>query len=55
MRHKLAEEVRSVCGTDPNEDITVEMVMKMPYLNACINEGMRRWPAIPWNGGRMIK
>jgi cytochrome P450 len=41
---KLVEEIRSEFETQ--EDITHERITKLPYLNACINEGLRVHPPI---------
>ncbi|OQV03600.1 hypothetical protein CLAIMM_08622 [Cladophialophora immunda] len=41
---KLVEEIRNEFPTE--EDITHDRTMRMPYLNACINEGLRVHPPI---------
>ncbi|KAJ4373940.1 hypothetical protein N0V83_002679 [Neocucurbitaria cava] len=42
---KLTDEVRSAFAT--SEDISMEASAKLPYLNACIKEGLRRYPPVP--------
>lgn len=42
---KLCEEIRTEFTTD--EDITYERTSKLPYLNACLEEGLRIHPPVP--------
>lgn len=42
---KLCEEIRSTFSNE--DDITYESTLQMPYLNACIEEGLRIHPPVP--------
>jgi cytochrome P450 len=42
---KLVTEVRSAFASSDN--ITMESAVGLPYLNACIKEGMRMYPPVP--------
>ncbi|KAF1913764.1 cytochrome P450 [Ampelomyces quisqualis] len=42
---KLVKEVRSAFPS--SDDITMESAVGLPYLNACIKEGMRMYPPVP--------
>lgn len=42
---KLCEEIRSSFTTE--DDITYEQTSKLPYLNACLEEGLRIHPPVP--------
>lgn len=42
---KLVDEIRTAFETV--DDISVETLAKLPYLNACIEEGMRMYPPVP--------
>lgn len=50
---KIREEVVSVCGTNPDDDITTEMLMNTPYLSGVVNEMLRLHPATPMAGNRL--
>lgn len=41
---KLVHEIRSSLGTE--EDITIDRLQALPYLNACIEEGLRMYPPV---------
>lgn len=44
---KMAKLVAEVRGAFPSEiDITIDALAKLPYLNACIEEGLRMYPPI---------
>lgn len=46
---KLENLTREVRGAFPQEnDIDLEALRKLPYLNAVLNEGLRLCPPIPW-------
>ncbi|KAI0142977.1 cytochrome P450 [Xylariaceae sp. FL1272] len=48
----LAEEIR---GKFPaSEDITLDALQHLPYLNSVINEGLRLCPPIPWMLPRVV-
>lgn len=43
---KLVQEIRA--NREPSSAFTVEKLQsEMPYLNACINEGLRMYPPVP--------
>ncbi|CAO2657592.1 Nn.00g037180.m01.CDS01 [Neocucurbitaria sp. VM-36] len=42
---KLTKEIRSAFSS--SKDISMEAIAKLPYLNACIKEGLRRYPPLP--------
>jgi cytochrome P450 len=42
---KLVDEIRSAFKS--SEDISMEAMASLPYLNACIKEGLRRYPPVP--------
>jgi cytochrome P450 len=42
---KLVAEVRTASTT--SEAITMDMIARLPYLNACIQEALRRYPPVP--------
>lgn len=42
---KLTHELRTAFQTE--ENITVETLARLPYLNACLEEGMRMYPPVP--------
>ncbi|THW51458.1 cytochrome P450 [Aureobasidium pullulans] len=42
---RLTRELRSAFMTD--KDITIEALQQLPYLSACIEEGMRLYPPVP--------
>ena len=44
-RDRLTKELRNTFVRD--EDITIETLQQLPYLNACIEEGMRLYPPVP--------
>ncbi|RWA09278.1 hypothetical protein EKO27_g5848 [Xylaria grammica] len=44
--HILSNEIRQRFSTF--EDITLDVLFSLPYLNAVINEGLRLCPPIPW-------
>lgn len=57
--HQLEHEIRSAFSSP--EEITIEAVRELPFLNAVINEGLRLCPPVPWilprlvpEGGSMI-
>ncbi|KAH7402582.1 cytochrome P450 46A1 [Pyrenochaeta sp. MPI-SDFR-AT-0127] len=41
---KLKEEIRSTFAS--SDDISMEALAKLPYVNACIKEGLRRYPPV---------
>lgn len=41
---KLVHEIRSSLSTE--EDITIDRLQALPYLNACIEEGLRMYPPV---------
>ncbi|KAF2682315.1 isotrichodermin C-15 hydroxylase [Lentithecium fluviatile CBS 122367] len=49
---RLTKEVRSAFQT--REQITLEAVKNLPYLNAVIHESLRLCPAIPWVLSRLV-
>jgi cytochrome P450 len=42
---KLVDEIRGAFTS--SEGITMEAIAGLPYLNACIKEGLRRYPPVP--------
>ncbi|KYG41641.1 hypothetical protein M433DRAFT_75432 [Acidomyces richmondensis BFW] len=50
---KLQQEVRSKFANE--EEITLKAVMELPYLNACIEEGLRVFPPAPIGFLRQIQ
>ncbi|KAI8932397.1 hypothetical protein NX059_010584 [Plenodomus lindquistii] len=42
---KLTEEIRGAFAS--SEDISMDVLQGLPYLNACINEGLRMYPPVP--------
>jgi cytochrome P450 len=42
---KLVSEVRSTFGS--SDDISMDVIAGLPYLNACIKEALRRYPPVP--------
>jgi cytochrome P450 len=42
---KLCTEIRTACPTI--EDMTLSKLQGLPYMNACLEEGMRIFPSIP--------
>lgn len=42
---RLVKEVRSTFASQ--SDITIETLKQMPYLNACVEEGLRCYPPVP--------
>ncbi len=49
---KLADEVRGAFQSD--DDITIASLNSLPYLIACINEGLRLYPAITHGMPRQV-
>lgn len=41
----VVEEIQRVLGDTPPSQWSAEQLKGMPWLNACINESMRVWPA----------
>jgi cytochrome P450 len=48
---KLKKEIRTI---EKAEDLTHERLAKMPYLNACIEEGLRIFPPVPGGNLRSV-
>ena len=42
---KVSDEVRSAFANE--EDITFTAVAQLPYLQACLKEGLRMYPPVP--------
>lgn len=42
---RLVQELRSACKTE--EDINMDVLANLPYMNACIEEGLRIFPPVP--------
>ena len=42
---KLVKEIRSTFTSE--DDITIESLQQMPYLHACLEEGLRVYPPVP--------
>jgi cytochrome P450 len=42
---KLVKEIRSTFGS--TEEISMGVLQGLPYLNACMKEGLRRYPPVP--------
>ncbi|KAI4720850.1 cytochrome P450 [Aureobasidium sp. EXF-10727] len=51
-RDRLTRELRSAFACDA--DITIEALQQLPYLSACIEEGMRLYPPIPTGLPRQV-
>ncbi|KAL8312494.1 hypothetical protein RB597_002900 [Gaeumannomyces tritici] len=49
--HRLVREIRSFGSED---DMTLEALAQMEYLNACISEGLRVFPPLPTSGPRVV-
>jgi cytochrome P450 len=49
---KLVEEVRG--AFEKADDITVDAVSKLPYLLACLQEGLRYYPPVPTGFPRVV-
>lgn len=47
---KLVNEVRSL----PQEDLSLEVLPRLPYLNACLKEGLRLFPPAPIGFPRQV-
>ena len=45
VHQKLCDEIRGAFKTE--DDITFENLIKLPYMNACLEEGLRIHPPIP--------
>jgi cytochrome P450 len=50
--HKLEKEVRE--RFESESDITAAAVWELPYFNACVKEGLRLCPAVPFGHPRMV-
>lgn len=42
---KLVQEIRTAFPS--KNDITIEALQRLPYMNACIEEGLRMYPSVP--------
>lgn len=49
---KLVAEIRQTFATD--EDITIERLQALKYLNACVEEGLRMYPPVPAGLPRVV-
>ncbi|OCK76499.1 benzoate 4-monooxygenase cytochrome P450 [Lepidopterella palustris CBS 459.81] len=49
---KLVHEIRGAFLT--NDDITIEHLMGLKYLNACLEEGLRMYPPVPIGTTRIV-
>ncbi|EAT85064.2 hypothetical protein SNOG_07598 [Parastagonospora nodorum SN15] len=45
MHKKIVAEIREACKTE--EDINMDVLADLPYMNACIEEGLRIFPPVP--------
>ncbi|KAI4829627.1 cytochrome P450 [Aureobasidium sp. EXF-8845] len=49
---RLTQELRSAFARD--SDITIEALQQLPYLSACVEEGMRLYPPVPTGLPRQV-
>jgi cytochrome P450 len=49
---RLTRELRSAFARD--SDITIEALQQLPYLSACVEEGMRLYPPVPTGLPRQV-
>jgi len=42
---KLKDEIRTACKTEA--DLNMDILGSLPYMNACIEEGLRIFPPVP--------
>ncbi len=52
MYTRLTSEIRTAFKTQ--EDITFDSVLRLPYLQACIDEALRVYPPFPTDAARMV-
>lgn len=50
----LTEEIRGAFNSSSSEEMSFESLARLPYLNACIEEGLRMYPPVPQGFPRTI-
>lgn len=50
----LTEEIRGAFNSSSSEGMSFESLARLPYLNACIEEGLRMYPPVPQGFPRTI-
>ncbi|KAF2008708.1 cytochrome P450 [Aaosphaeria arxii CBS 175.79] len=53
-KKKLYDEIDGVITSQENQIVTMASTKRMPYIHACLNEGMRLYPPIPGGMRRQV-
>uniref|UniRef100_A0A183BVZ9 Cytochrome P450 n=1 Tax=Globodera pallida TaxID=36090 RepID=A0A183BVZ9_GLOPA len=48
IQQRVFDEIQSVCGCDPSEEVSIEQLGKLSYLECCTKEILRLYPSVPF-------
>ncbi|KAL3073672.1 hypothetical protein niasHT_039212 [Heterodera trifolii] len=53
IQQRAFDEIQSVCGCDPTEEVGIEQLGRLSFLECCVKEILRLYPSVPFVARRL--